>query len=25
LKEEKKNNFVFKFHNKDEFLRYMTW
>jgi len=24
LKEEKKNNFVFKFHNKDEFLRYMT-
>ena len=23
LKEEKKNNFVFKFHNKQEFLRYM--
>ena len=24
LREEKKSNFVFKFHNKEEFLRYMT-
>src|ERR687889_2776631 len=24
IREEKKNNFVFKFHNKEEFLRYMA-
>ena len=24
LKDEKKSNFVFKFHNREEFLRYMN-